>query len=208
MSSEAGLRMAASEEELASWMAECAKVIDLNSRLPNWPFLVPGYATICEFTRAVGGAFAPVLVALAEAAGDDHVTLVVPEPQATYYSTEYSFLAGFRVDRDALGTDAYARGLFYEPGGRATGAIAIGADGVAIVGSSGRWAVWAQRDWELGIVLAPLPSSPWHTVGIPFLSDARAAVEAFRGPPGWVMPLSDPEVETLARNIKARGSGG
>ena len=65
---------------------ELGCVMDVDRRLPDWPFMAPhGHADICQFSVAVGGEFGAVLEALVAAHGDESVSLAVLEPRPEYY---------------------------------------------------------------------------------------------------------------------------
>jgi hypothetical protein len=196
----------ANPNDFSKYLEEISEIFDANLRLPDWPFRVPsGYVSICQFDDVLGSRLVPVLEALSTIHGDTNITLVVLEPDPSYYLGEYSYLPGFRVERESL-TDGYWAGLSYEPEGDPTGAIAYTANVVAVVGSSRAWAVWGQRDWELSLVLAPSEIGEPLRRSLPFLN-AREARGDFRGPSGWVKPLSETEMATFLRNVEERGAG-
>jgi hypothetical protein len=187
-------------------LAEVLEAVDGNSRLPSWPFLATaGYVSICQFDCLLGSNFAGVLQALSDVHGDNGVTLVVLEPDASYYEREYSYFPGFRLERESL-SDGYWASLSYEPEGDPTGAIAYTANVVAVVGSTRAWAVWGQRDWELALVLATAATGDWLSAGIPFMN-ARDAIRDLRAPSGWSEPLTEIDIATFLRNVEERGSG-
>jgi hypothetical protein len=200
------VHIAKSADEFAACMAEVTEAVDVSSRLPDWPFLAPsGYVSICEFSRLLGSDFVPVLQELAASHGDNEITLVVLEPDPSYYRRAYSHFPGFRIESESLTDEAYWAALSYEPKGDPTGAVAYTADVVAVVGSSRAWAVWGQRDWELALVLAPSEIGDRLRRSLPFVN-AREALGDFRGPSGWVKPLTETEIATFLRNIDQRGS--
>jgi hypothetical protein len=187
-------------------MTEVAGAVDTSSRLPDWPFKAPlGYVSICQFDHLLGSGFAPVLEALAASQGDDGISLVVIDPDPSYYRSQYASFPGFRVEPAALRT-AYWAGLSREPQGDPSGAIAYTANVVAVVGSTRSWAVWGQRDWELALVLAPAQRGPWLSTGVPFVK-SRTEIEELRAPSGWSKPLTHAEVSAFMHNVEQRGSG-
>ncbi|MDR5701869.1 hypothetical protein [Agromyces aerolatus] len=62
----------------------------------------------------------------------------------------------------------------------------------AITGSSGRWAVWGQRSWDLGILLSDSEDGPWKNAGVEFLS-IEEALEY------WVEPTLGPDSKDVHR---------
>lgn len=182
------------------------EVIDVSVRLPSWPFRTAvGFGAICEYDRVLGGDFASVLQSLAGIYGDDRVTFLTVEPRDAYYLEAYASIPAFTGEVAAL-ADGYWDALCHEPRGDPTGAIAYSADVVAIVGASGTWGVWGQRDWELAIVLTPDRTEAWMDADVPFFTDP-SEVEALRSPPGWGKPLSRAEITAFLMNMRRRGAG-
>lgn len=182
-------------------LREVSEYLDVGVRLPVLPFKARGRVVlICEFDRTVGGDFGEVVASLAAVHRDDAVTVVVLDPDAGYYRTFYQCTPGFRLSRSSL-AESYRSRMWHEPLGDPTGAIGHSANVFAIVGSSGAWALWAQRDWELGILMVPNPVGPWREVGIPFF-DPQHDFDDLRAPAGWGMPLSDEVVAQFRSNIR------
>ncbi len=197
----------ANANEFAAYLEKVSEIFDTNLRLPDWPFRAPsGYVSICQFDDVLGSRFVPVLQELSATYGDSEITLAVLEPDPSYYWRAYSHFPGFRLQRESLTDEKYWAALSYEPKGDPTGAVAYTANVVAVVGSSGAWAVWGQRDWELSLVLAPSEIGDRLRSSLPFV-DAREALGDFRGPSGWVKPLSETEIATFLRNVEERGAG-
>lgn len=180
--------------------------IDPRVRLPAWPFLgTPGFASIFEHDRVLGGDFGAVLAALALTYGDVVVTVVGFEPTMAYYRDKYDFYPGFEVNGDAV-EDGYAEGIAHEPGGDPTGALAYTVDAIGIVGSSRSWALWSQRDWEIGVLLTRDEFGPWLHQGVPAF-DRDVDLDSIRAPSGWGVALSSGDTATFRRNVRERGSG-
>jgi hypothetical protein len=184
--------------------------VDPVVRFPQWPFKAPrAFAHIVEFDRVLGGTFGDVLELLAQTYDDRDVTTVVFEPHVSDYRKDYGFLPAFKVEASLLrfeGAKGYWKGLRFEPGGDPTGAIAVSADVIAIAGSSGQWAVWAERDWEIGVLCTPHDSGPWSKTEFP-LFGRDIDLADIRGPEGWCTPLSAANLREFWRNVRSRGSG-
>jgi hypothetical protein len=90
--------------------------------------------------------------------------------------------------------------MWSAPQGDSGGILSFSSDIVAVAGSSGLWAVWAQRDWEIGVLVAPDPVGPWLDQGIRFF-DPDEDFSDLRSPPGWGMPLEPDELAVFRRNI-------
>ncbi len=201
-----GLRIPRAADEFAACQAKAESAVDPAARLPDWPFIRPaGYVAIAQYERLLGTDFVPVLEALAGAYGDEDITLVVIEPDPSYYQQHYGHLPGFRVLRAGLG-DGYWAGLSHEPHGDPTGAIAYTADVVAVVGSSGSWAVWGQRDWDLVLVHASTADDAWLKVDVPFVAPHQA-LEDFTALERSATPLTEAHISTFLRNLDAQTLG-
>ena len=175
-------------------------MVDVGCRLPGWPFTgAAGHVAVGQYERLLGIDFVPVFEALASVHGDREILVIVAEPQPSYYAAHYDFRPGFRVTPDAL-REGYWRGLSYKPSGDQSGAIAYTANSIAAVGSTGTWAVWGQRDWDLVLVHAAADDGPWLHAGVPFVPP-REALESFTAPNRRVTPLTDLETTTFLRNF-------
>ena len=201
-----GLHFPKSSDEFAHYVDEVKASLNITLRLPDWPFLAAtGYVTACEFDQLLGSTFVPVVEALSEQFGDEAVTMVVVDPSPEYYQREYSFFSSFRVDRNAL-QQGYWAGLSHEPNQNPTGAIAYTANTVALVGSSHKWAVWGQRDWEVALLLTPVKEGQWLDAGVSFV-DTRRALAELRSPTGWGSALPVADIATLLDHIAQHGTG-
>ncbi len=111
----------------------------------------------------------------------------------------------FGVARGAVAA-SYSAGLRYEPDSDPTGALGESLDVVAMAGSSEAWAVWAQRDWEIGLLLTAAPSGSWRSTDVPWF-DRETDLDSLRSPTGWGPALSEGDLATFTRNVHERGSG-
>jgi hypothetical protein len=197
-----GLRIPLTAEEFAESWSRVRTVINTDARLPAWPFSRRGGLTaVGQYGRLMGADFIPVLGALSKDHGDDKVFLVVVDPTPSYYVTNYGFYPGFELDVAGL-TAGYWPGLSYEPGDDPTGAIAYTANDVAVVGSTGAWAVWGQRDWDVVLVQGSNEGS-WLTAGVPFVPPAKA-LEDFTAVERWANPLSPEDSSSFLSNFAIR----
>jgi hypothetical protein len=180
--------------------------LDLSARLPNWPFRAEsGYVTIYEYDRVLGSSFGAVLQALADAHGDVTVAAIGLSPEPAYYRREYGFFPGFETAGASVGVD-YGVGVRWEPGGDPTGSLGDTLDVIAIAGASGAWSVFAQRDWELGLLLTPNPVGAWLHSGVPWFG-RDIDLDSIRSPSGWGASLSQIDLATFWRHVRERGSG-
>lgn len=181
-------------------------LMDLGARLPTWPFQSQqSFVHVVEYDRVLGSDFATVLLALAQAYRDHAVAAVVLDPDASYYREEYGVLPGFQVESTSL-ESGYGEGLRHEPGGDPTGAIAYTANVFAIAGSSRKWALWGQRDWEIALLCTPQDTGPWLRTPVP-LFGRDLDLNSIRSPAGWGVALSEQELDQFWRNVRAHGSG-
>lgn len=197
----------AARDAFAGLVREVKTRCDLDARLPDWPFLAPtaGFAAIYEYDRVLGGDFGVVLEALAREYGDDVVTVLGIFPPPSYYQKEYDYSPGFQVGRDDL-PDSHGDRQWHEPNGDPTGALSFTIDVFAITGDSEAWSVWAQRDWEIGLLLTPRSAGPWQEVSIPSYG-RDLDLDTIRSPAGWGMPLTRKDRKAFWENIRERGSG-
>lgn len=179
--------------------------VALDVRFPNWPFRdAHGYTVIFEYDRVLGGGFGEVLAELADAHGDEAVTAVGVDPSPSIYR-EGGFFPAFSVPGGSIRT-GYNDAMWFEPGVDVVYCLAITLNMIAITGSSGAWAVFARRDWEIGLLLTPEPTGPWLDTSVAWF-DRDIDLDEIRSPAGWGMPLSDADREEFARQIRERGSG-
>jgi hypothetical protein len=193
--------------------AEFKEVLDAVSRsveplrrLPDWPFQASsGFLTIYEYDRILGGRFGRVLESLAADFGDSEVFVMGLAPEASYYLDGYGVFPAFSVGLGSLEA-SYAAGLRHEPNNDPTGALGDSLDVVAIAGSSGAWSIWAQRDWEIGLLLTAAPSGSWQATDVPWF-DRHIDLDSIRSPAEWGVVLSEGDLATFWRNVRERGSG-
>lgn len=183
-----------------------SRSIDSSRRLPDWPFRASGgFLTIYEYDRVLGGGFGRVLESLAMDFGDREIYVVGVAPEASYYLDGYEMFPAFSVGRGSLEA-SYTAGLRHEPDGDPTGALGDSLDVVVMAGSSGAWSIWAQRDWEIGLLLTAAPSGSWRSTDVPWF-DRDINLDSIRSPAGWGLDLSEDDLATFWRNVRERGSG-
>jgi hypothetical protein len=69
---------------------------------------------------------------------------------------------------------------------------------VTAVGSAGAWAVWAERSWDLAIVLSETAHGPWLSQGVTFFP-VEVALADFTEP-DFKTPLSPSQRSTFLAN--------
>ena len=201
-----GFRGAASNVEFWEIARRVRGLIDTSSRFPAWPFYERrGFVSIYEHDCVIGGYFGEVLEGLAQTYGDESVDVVIFDPGMNYFRDVMNIYPGFVVDAGSL-DEGYCEGIGADPCSGEDRDLCTFGDDIGIVGSSGKWAVWSQRDWEIGLLIAPDETGPWlsakekaHHRSID-LDDILAP----RGP--WRV-ASDDEMKVLSDNISKFGSG-
>jgi hypothetical protein len=199
-----GLRIPLDAVEFESCWSAMTALIDPDRRLPNWPFTTKtGHVAVGQYDHLPGTGFVPVLQALASVYGDQEIVLVVTEPTPSYYETHHGFLPGFKVATDAL-DDGYWGGLSYEPFRDQASAMTALAEAMALVGSTAKWSIWGQRDWDLVLVHTPDKDGPWLDAGVPFVPPAEA-LRDFTPTETYLKPLTELEASTFLSHFSDDG---
>lgn len=200
------VEFAMSEQAFSALAGELEHQLDTAARLPDWPFRAPvGFVTIFEYDRLLGGMFGAVLESLAHTYEDESVAVLGLDPAVAYYRERFGVFPGFRITRESLGA-GYAAGLFHEPGDDPAGALIYSIDVLGIVGSSGAWAVWGERDWEIALLLTTHSEGPWLHQSVPWFG-RDVELDALRSPSGWGRPLGPSELSRFQMHVRMRGSG-
>jgi hypothetical protein len=197
---------AADRSQFASIQRSVEESVSPGTRFPDWPFRADrGFVTIYEYDRILGEDFGEILESLVDTYSDELVFILGIDPPWEYYKKSYGFYEALSLPGASVWED-YFSAMMWHPGGDPTGALRFTLNVVAMAGSSRKWALLGQADWEIAVLLTDRAEGPWLNRDIPGwvgffdLSDIRS-------PPGWGMPLSDTDLETFWRNIRMRGSG-
>ncbi|WP_369372659.1 hypothetical protein AB1046_04270 [Promicromonospora sp. Populi] len=124
---------------------------------------------------------------------------VTLDPTPAYYRDNYGTYGSFRVPGNRIG-EAYWDAVSYEPQDDPTGALTFTANVVAIVGSTGLWSVWAERSWDIAIVMTQRPNGPWLSRGVDFVP-VESALDNFTEPE-FKTPLADGLRVEFLRNVR------
>lgn len=140
------------QQEYLDVRARGATTFDLAARFPDQVFRRNlGESLFCEFDAVLTPEFWPALSEMARWHGDDHVEVLVLEPDCdSFYLPECRIYPAVSLPVDA-GPDGYWAAIGYEPEGEALGSIAISAQVIAMTGASGRWGCWGERDPEIAV---------------------------------------------------------
>ena len=200
------VKWAETEGRYRAMKGALGKRVDLASSLPDWPFLTPsGFLTIFEYDRVTGGGFGSVIHSLADVYGDDWIIVIATDPGPATYRDSYQVFPAFEI-ASADVASGYGDGMWFEPGGDPTGALELWVDRLAIFGTSNRWTVWADRGWEIGLLLTPDESGPWLDQDVQGFHPS-IDLATIRSPAGWGVPLRDGDIRRFQRNVVNRGSG-
>ncbi|MCX6405290.1 MAG: hypothetical protein NTV28_00060 [Propionibacteriales bacterium] len=140
-----------------------------------------------QFSAVLSGDFASDLFDLVQAFGDDQVSCVVRDPSPTSYRLHYGGFPAFRIAAADL-EERFWDALSHEPDDDPTGSIFESANIVAMWGSSHRWAGWAERSWDVGVVATERPWEPPASSDVAWVS-AQEALDWFTEP-DFKIPLA------------------
>jgi hypothetical protein len=184
-------------------LVDVRRTVRTDVRLPDWPFAAPlGHVDICQYSLAIEGPFGPVLEALVATYDDETISFVVLDPAPDYYREGYGSYPAFVTGDRVITAQSYWELVSHEPAGDITGAPIYTANTVAIVGSSGAWAVWAERSWDLALVLSQHANGPWTSRGVTFVPVEEALADFTE--PDFKVPLSDEARSRFLRNVRER----
>lgn len=194
------------EAEHAEFRSTVLAQVDEQAGFPAWPFRDKrGYATVFEFDVVIGGDFGGPLDQLARFYGDTDITVLAISPSLETFRIADGRYPSFRIDADLV-AEGYGW-MMVTPSIGATNAPLIDmADVLAITGSTGKWAVYTQRDWEVAVLVTPDEFGPWLTTGVK-VWNRHVDFDLFRGPVGWVMPLTREDREAFYRAMDEWGAG-
>ncbi|MFJ2083088.1 hypothetical protein ACIOBK_11130 [Micromonospora chokoriensis] len=132
--------------------SRCGATFDLSARLPAQVFReIEGESLFCEFDAVLTPELWPALSAMARWHGDEHVELLVLEPDCdTYYLSEYQSYPALSLSVDASEDDYWSL-IGHEAARDIFGSIAISANVIAVTGPSRRWGCWGERDPEVAV---------------------------------------------------------
>ena len=184
--------------------ADLERGLSLATRFPAWPFhVLTGQADVCQFSHIFTDSFADVVSALASDHGETYVVFSVLEPTPSYYREYFGSFPAFKLAQQDISAE-YADLVTHEPGGDATGTPAHTADVVALAGSSGGWALYAERRWDLAVVLTQITDGPWTRRDVPFVP-VETALADFTEPP-YKLPLDAKDRAQFLSNVHSRGT--
>ncbi|UOE27521.1 hypothetical protein [Agromyces soli] len=199
-----GMAMSAVFGDEHAWDA-CRKqieaVVDTGAHFPQWPFRVDaGQVAVFEYSIVLSDVIVPVLESLVDQYEDEEVLMLGLDPDLAYYREFFGFAPGMRLAADSVGR-GYRKGLSWEPNGKAIGALMFSLNAFALAGSSGSWGFFAQRDWDIAILMTAEDRGDWSTSGPKWFAP-DIELDEIRPPAGWGMPLSDLDKAAFANAIQ------
>lgn len=191
--------------EFATQRGELAAIearFDMIKRFPSVPIVgISGSSWVLSFDDVLSSRFAGRLRELVDAFGDESVEVLAVDEDAEKWSRQLGILPGFVAKGENLVT-GYLDGLWDPPRASAGWELFLNGSVFAVAGSSGKWALWTQRDWEIGLLvttgdfqLAASEEAPFVLPGEDF--------EMWRGPAGWTLELTPAMLEEFRVNIRA-----
>jgi len=130
-----------------------AKSFNIHENLPEQVFKAHLTQFIfLEFDLIRSSLFWSGLQFLFQVGGDNLIFLAVldPDPQA-YYFHHFNRYPVIRISPTDSESD-YGNDLHSEPPGSPADSIASNSTIVTLIGDSGKWAIWADRDYDIGIL--------------------------------------------------------
>lgn len=196
----------AAESEFWDVRNSVEEYIDTDSRFPEWPFRgKTGYGAIFEYGYVLSGRFGSVLHRLVKEYGDESVDVVGVEPAWQIYRSLHDHSSSFRISGEDV-ESGYGAAMYFRPHGVISGALGHTLSVVAIVGSSRNWSVFAQLDWEIGVLLARSAEGLWLADDVPWFP-LDIDLDEIRSPVGWAYPLEELDLREFARQCRRYGYG-
>lgn len=183
-------------------LGTATSVIDTGLRFPAVPFRgLTGNCWVLAFDDILGSRFSGRLMELAAAFGDQAVEVVAADQDAEEWLRHQGVLPGFIAPVDSL-VDTYLKCMWKSPDGSIGWELGHVANDFALVGSSGKWALWAQRDWEIGLLVTTGDFQLAASEDAPFVLPGED-FEMWRGPAGWTLELTPAMLEEFKVNVRA-----
>lgn len=185
-----------------------AVTFDLGARLPDQVFRDPaGDWLFCEFDVVLTPEMWPALCAMARWHGDEHIELLVLEPDCDgFYLHEGLGYPARSLSVEASGDDYWAA-VGFEPDGDALGSITISTNVVALTGASGKWGCWGERDPEVAVFQGfpdAATRSEWCERFGPF-EEVSGALESYLSLAFGGRPVPDDYAAALSANYGPQG---
>lgn len=194
----------ADQDSFEQILQSLTPVLEPDLRLPDWPFKIPvGSADICQYGLAIAGSFGPVMQALVDEHADDSVSLVSFEPTPVSYREGYGRYAAFTTSAQSI-AETFWELVNFEPDDEFAGSVTDISNVVGIVGSSGKWAVWAERWWDVAIVVSHQTGGAWLSAGVDFASAEEALHDFIE--PEFEGALPEADRRTFLEYIRTRGT--
>ncbi|TXC99957.1 hypothetical protein [Streptomyces sp. ISID311] len=197
-------------DEYRAISSRSAVTFDLDARFPDQVFREsPRDSLFCEFDVVLAPEIWPALCTMARWHGDDHIELLVLEPDcADFYVPEGLGYPAVSLPVEASEDDYWAA-IGFEPDGDALGSISISANVVALTGASAKWGCWGERDPEVAVFQGfpdAAARSEWCARFGPFL-DVSGALESYLPMAFGGRPVPDAYAAALTANYGPPSGG-
>jgi hypothetical protein len=185
-----------------------AVTFDLDARLPDQVFRDrAGDWLFCEFGVVLARELWPALCTMARWHGDEHIEVLVLEPDCDdYHLSDGLGYPARSLSVEASGDDYWAA-IGFEPDGDALDSIAISASVVALTGASGKWGCWGERDPDVAVFQGfpdAATRSEWCERFGPF-EDVSGALESYLWMAAGGHPVPDSYAAALSANYGPHG---
>ncbi len=192
-----------SREELEIVLTDLRKVMNLSVRLPDFPFLSEvGTDSFCQDHQIT--AFEPILEALALQYQDSFVSGARIDP---HYQLDDADMRGtfsaFHIPPSQI-ANQYQSVMTYEWDDNPAEAMANYWNVLCMAGSSGSWAIWAERMMGIVIVRTIGSDVSWRNDSDWFLP-AREAVSVFIGQEFYRTGVPEDLRQNFLRNVRPIG---
>ncbi len=154
--------------EYEAVIAKMAELINLDSARKGLPgrvvkhlFRTTGFF---EFNHILTPRFLSILRGFSQRSGDNEVFLMSLDPDADQYFYKnfqrYGALKIYPLEPE----EAYFNALVDAPLSSPADSLQINTNIVALFGNSGEWAVWGERELDVGLAVSNLPLDEWPTL--------------------------------------------
>jgi hypothetical protein len=191
-----------SREERDIVFADLRRVLDLSTRMPNFPFLIEeGTDSFCQDVTFNAGSFGPFLERLSLQFNDEFVSGARLDPRHFLDNEDIrGNYSAFHIPSSDV-ADKYWDALTYEPNDSIANAINSNWNVLCATGSSGSWAIWGERRIGIAIVRTAGSDVSWRVDSDWFLPPIEA-IHAFIEPEFNRQPLSAEFRQTFLENVR------
>ncbi|HLP23156.1 MAG TPA: hypothetical protein VK139_03835 [Microbacteriaceae bacterium] len=127
--------------------------VRLDGAFPRFPFRRQGYVSIIDWGCVISPILGRALEQLTNMYGDTHVEVYGRNLSTDNFRDSYGYFPGFVVATEQVNA-GYQAGISknWNPRPGFINSLDVLAQRIAVVGSSGHWALWGERRWEIGLL--------------------------------------------------------